>query len=119
MTRRIEAFGLAVFGAVMVLAIAGGFVPATAQSPGPSSPWYNVCQAVTTSDTVDLPFFNTNRILTAAVYVGGAGNVVAVQNDGSTATFTAAVLGQFLPIGARRINATNTTATLLVACYRF
>lgn len=121
MRHRIEAFGLVVVGLVLLM-LASASLPdrqVAAQSPGPSSPWYNVCQAITTSDTLDLPFFNTNRLLTSAVYVGGAGNVVAVLNDGTTATFTAPVLGQFLPVGTRRINATNTTATLLLACYRF
>lgn len=74
--------------------------------------------AVTTSDTVDLPDFKANNKLCDWVYIGGAGNVVVVLQDGSTVTFTAPPVGSFLWIKARRINATNTTATLLVAGYQ-
>lgn len=90
-----------------------------AQAPGPSAPWYNNCAAVTTSDTVDLPLFANNRMLTQVLYVGGAGNVTAVFQDGTAILFTAPPVGALLPIGIRRVNATNTTATVLVACYRF
>lgn len=52
-----------------------------------------------------------------AVYVGGAGVVAAVFNDDSVVNFTC-VAGQILPIRAKRVNAINTTATLLVALYQ-
>ena len=74
----------------------------------PDSP-FNQWQAITTSDTVDLPF------ITQAVWVGGAGNVVAVMQSGVTGTFTGVTAGAVLPIAARRINASSTTATNLVA----
>lgn len=70
---------------------------------------WNVWASITPSDTVDLP------ALTQAVWVGGAGTVVAVMQNNQTGTFTAVAAGTVLPIAARRINATNTTATLLVA----
>jgi hypothetical protein len=38
--------------------------------------------------------------------------------DGTTATFQAALNGTILPIGVRRVNATNTTATGLIAVYQ-
>lgn len=66
--------------------------------------------AITKSDTVDIP-------LTRAVYVGGAGNVVAVDADGTQTTFSAVPAGTWLPIAVRRIDSTNTTATLMVAIY--
>lgn len=72
---------------------------------------YNQWLNVTTSDTVDLP-----RV-TQALWVGGAGNVVAVMQNGGTATFTGVTAGALLPIAARRINATLTTATNLMALY--
>ena len=65
---------------------------------------------ITASDSVDLS--NTTR----AVYVGGAGDVVAVLN-GTAVTFTGVAAGTFLPIRATRINSTNTTATNLVALW--
>ncbi len=52
-----------------------------------------------------------------AIYVGGAGVVVAVLQNGVLATFTA-VAGQILPISAIRVNNTNTTATSMVALYQ-
>jgi hypothetical protein len=38
-----------------------------------------------------------------------------VWPDGSTSTFTAVAAGTLLPIQVRRVNATLTTATLMVA----
>lgn len=70
---------------------------------------FNDYRPITTSDTVDLPW------VTQAVWVGGAGNVVAVMPNGQTGTFTGVPAGNTLPIMARRINATLTTATNLVA----
>lgn len=52
-----------------------------------------------------------------AIYVGGAGAVVAVRKDGTAVTFAAAVAGSVLPVRAIRVNATSTTATNLVALY--
>lgn len=66
--------------------------------------------AITKSDADDIP-------LTRAVYVGGAGNVVAVDADGTATTFTAVPAGTTLNIAVRRINSTNTTATAMVAIY--
>ncbi len=51
-----------------------------------------------------------------AIFVGGAGIVVAVAQDGSICNFTCAA-GALLPIQAIRVNSTNTTATLMVALY--
>ena len=73
----------------------------------PSMSW----KAITTSDSANLPAG------CRGVYVGGAGNVAAVGDDGTVVTFTAVPVGTFMPIGPRRINATNTTATLLVGLY--
>jgi len=72
---------------------------------------YNVWVAVTPSDSVDLP------ALTEAIWAGGAGVIAAVEQDGGVVNFTC-VAGTLVPIKARRINSTNTTATALVALYR-
>lgn len=74
-------------------------------------------QAVTASDSTDLPLYASNKRLTDAINVGGAGTVVAVFDDNSTVTMTA-VAGALLPIAVRRINATGTSATGLVALYQ-
>lgn len=72
---------------------------------------FNQAVAITKSDTVDFV-----EGLTEAIYVGGAGVVVVVFQDGSTASFTC-VAGQVLPVRAKRVNSTNTTATLMLALY--
>jgi hypothetical protein len=74
---------------------------------------YNVFDPITPSDSVDLP----RPTLTSAIWVGGVGNVAAVMQNGVVVVFTAVPAGTWLPLAVRRINATNTTATLLVALY--
>jgi hypothetical protein len=51
------------------------------------------------------------------LYVGGAGNLVAVGLDDVAVTFTAVAAGTVLPITAKRVNSTSTTATAIVALY--
>jgi len=70
---------------------------------------YNVWVSVTPSDTVDL------AQLSEAIWVGGAGNVALVQSNNKVVTFTSVPAGAWLPLQARRINATGTTATAIVA----
>ena len=48
-----------------------------------------------------------------AIYVGGAGNVSILTAFGETCVFTAPPIGTVIPIKAKRVNATGTTATLL------
>lgn len=52
-----------------------------------------------------------------ALYVGGAGNVKVTTTGGSTVTFTGVVAGSVLPVRARRVFATGTTATGIVALW--
>lgn len=59
------------------------------------------------SDTTDLPS------VTRAIMATDAGTVDIVMDDGSSATFTLTE-GQRLPIRARRVNATGTSATGLI-----
>lgn len=70
-----------------------------------------VYAAVTPSDSTDL------TTIARAIYVGGAGNVVAVMHDNTTCTFSNVPAGAILPIAVRRINATSTTATNIVALH--
>lgn len=51
-----------------------------------------------------------------AIWVGGAGIVVAVDGDDNAVQFTCAA-GSLLPIMAKRVNSTATSATLMVALY--
>ncbi len=73
---------------------------------------YNRAATITKSDTVDLPLG-----LTEAIQVGGAGVVAAVFQDDSVVNITAAA-GDILPIKIKRVNSTNTTATVMTALYR-
>ena len=70
---------------------------------------------VTPSDTVDL----TN--IPKAIYIGGAGDVVVIGVNAPTGatgvTFKAVAAGTILPVRARRLLATGTTATNIVALY--
>ena len=79
-------------------------------SPDLSSPCMNA-EAVTKHDTNNMA--QTSR----ALFVGGAGNLVAVMAGGTTVTFTGVVAGSILPIRVTRVNSTNTTATNIVSIY--
>lgn len=68
-------------------------------------------QAVTPSDTVN--FSKATR----ALYIGGAGNIAVVMADGTTVTFNNPALGVVHLLSVLRVNATNTTATNIVALF--
>lgn len=85
---------------------------------------YDKAVAIVKSDTVNFDGTTTTAgtqpsgppIACDAIFVGGAGVVVAVFQDGSTASFTC-IAGQLLPVRAIRVNSTNTTASVMVALY--
>lgn len=82
---------------------------------------YQRWAAITPSNTVaigETTAGDGNAQRPQAVYVGGAGAVVAVMPDGTTATFAGATAGSILPIQPVRINSTSTTATNLLALYQ-
>jgi hypothetical protein len=57
---------------------------------------------------------------TVGIYVGGAGNVAVLMAGDATDTpvvFVAPPVGYILPIAVKRVRATGTTATNLVAVY--
>ena len=64
------------------------------------------------------PHASTNLAqVSRGIYVGGAGNVAAVMANGAVLVFSAVPAGTLLPIRCVRINAVNTTATLMLALY--
>lgn len=67
--------------------------------------------AITPSDTVNFLF------QVRGIYVGAAGNVVIVTDDNEAITFVGCVAGSILPVRAKRVNSTSTTATSLVGLY--
>lgn len=53
-----------------------------------------------------------------SLYVGGAGNITLRTNDDDgDVLFTAVPAGSILPVGAKFVRATGTTATGIVALY--
>lgn len=72
---------------------------------------YSMAVAVTPSDAT-----NFTDGACHALYIGGAGAVVAVMR-GVAITFAAVPVGTVLKIRATRINSTGTTATNIVALY--
>lgn len=67
--------------------------------------------AVTPSDSVNL------TADARSLYIGGAGNASVVTANGDTVTFVGLLAGSILPVRIRRVNATDTTATNIVAIY--
>lgn len=80
------------------------------------NPQYTKAVAITKSDTVNFLEQGTSDRLATAIYVGGGGVVAVVFQDDSVVQFTC-IAGQILPVKAKRVNSTNTTATLMVALY--
>ena len=76
---------------------------------------FSRAQPITPSDTVDIPLVEGQQPW--AIWVGGAGIVVAVYDDGSTANFTCTA-GTLLPVRCKRVNSTTTSATLLVGLHQ-
>lgn len=66
--------------------------------------------AITKSDTTVLTGVR-------AIYVGGTGDVSVDDQDDAEVVFKAVPVGTILPISPKRVNSTNTTATLMVALY--
>ena len=68
---------------------------------------------ITKSDTVDIEFGPPPY----GIYVGGAGVVALVFTNDEVQNITA-IAGATLPFGSvKRVNATNTTATVLMGLY--
>ena len=73
---------------------------------------YNVWIPITPHDS------NNLSDITHAILIGGAGDIAAVMESNQVVVLKGLPAGAWLPIAARRINATNTTATNLVALYQ-
>jgi hypothetical protein len=84
---------------------------------------FNRSVLITKSDTVNFDGSTysasaaTKAIPADAIFVGGAGVVVAIFEDGSSGAFTVAA-GTLLPLKCIRVNSTTTTATLMNALYQ-
>lgn len=76
--------------------------------------------AVTLSDSVDIDF-NTLSGATRGLFIGSGGDVsVEMSGNGlpdATVVFVSVLSGSLLPISVTRVNATNTTASNIVAIW--
>jgi hypothetical protein len=79
-------------------------------SAGLSAPAENAL-AVTPDDGTNLGYYSR------ALYVGGAGNLKIDTVGGSTVTFVSVPAGTVLPVRAKKVHATGTTATNIVALW--
>lgn len=68
-------------------------------------------EAVTPSDTVNL------TKAARSLWVGGDGDLSVLTVDGQTLTIVGAAAGTVVPLAVRRVNATGTTATNIVALH--
>ncbi|MBS2015192.1 MAG: hypothetical protein JST00_20050 [Deltaproteobacteria bacterium] len=86
-------------------------MPKAAHHPlAPSAPSPDAATVVPSDSTVlDPP--------TRGLFVGGAGNVSIETFAGSTVTFTGVLAGQILPVVARKVRSSGTTATNIVALF--
>lgn len=67
---------------------------------------------VTPNDSADL-----TTVPTKGIYVGVTGDLKVTLNDGSTVTFTSLSSGVIHPLSVKRVWATGTTATSILAVY--
>jgi len=79
-------------------------------SPSLDGPANDVAD-VTPDDDNDLP------IMARALWVGGGGDLTITAKGGGTVTFDDVPAGVILPIRARRVHATGTTATNIIAMW--
>lgn len=74
----------------------------------PSSDLYTRGAAITPSDTAN------EAAVFDGIHVGGAGTMVVVFADGTTATLVGCLAGHVYRVRGIRVNSTSTTATNLV-----
>lgn len=67
--------------------------------------------AIEKDDDADLPH------VTEGIYVGGDGDISVVDRGGVTCIYKDAKAGTIIPINARRVTSTGTTATDLIGMY--
>lgn len=78
---------------------------------------YRSAVTVTKSDTVNHSgLAGGPKVIADALWVGGAGIVALVLIDGTVVNITC-VAGSLLPVRSIRVNATDTTATVMTALF--
>ena len=90
----------------------------TARDPNAGVPLQDLNMPMISAVSVTPDDVNEMQYVARAIYVGGAGNLsVVLKNDQAPVTFTGLTAGTLLPIRARQVKATGTTATLIVAMH--
>ncbi len=79
---------------------------------------FNYAKPITKSDSVSSPTMPpSDGRYPDAIWVGGAGIVACIFDDGSEVDITV-VAGTLLPIRCKRVNSSTTTATLFVGLWQ-
>jgi hypothetical protein len=74
--------------------------------------------AVTPSDSANIPVVTGGTSNNGCVlYVGGAGSIKVTTVGGDDVTFVGIVAGSFVPVQVRKVWATGTSATNIVALW--
>jgi hypothetical protein len=63
------------------------------------------------------PSDDYNLAQSSIIYVGGEGNLKVVTEGGDTVTFAGVKTGTTIPVEVLKVFDTDTTATLLLACW--
>lgn len=84
--------------------------PYDSYQPGLESPIFGA-ESVTPDDEDE--FDRPSR----ALYVGTGGNISVLMHNGVEITYTNVPDGSWMPLRCRRVNATGTNATDIVACW--
>lgn len=80
------------------------------KNPGLNSPARGAF-SISKHDTNELPF------VTRGIYVGGAGDMTVVMQNGDTVLFAAIPAGSVLPICVKKVKSAGTDATSMVGLY--
>lgn len=78
---------------------------------------YDDAQAVTTSDTNDLSVTYPAQPYCRAIYIGGTGTLKVTLASGATISLAVVNPGTIYHLACKRIWATGTTATGIIALY--
>lgn len=80
--------------------------------------WGAQLEANTATATTYQRIVTQNNAIARGLYIGTGGNAVLVLDDGiTTCTFNNLISGTILPVRCSRVNATNTTASNIVALF--
>lgn len=71
--------------------------------------------SMTATDAASVTPSDTAYNEAIALYIGGAGDVSVVTEEGTTVTFAGAQAGTIIPVRVQKVRSTSTTATSILA----